>query len=98
MLPHNDPRRLRDQIGTVFLQLYRSGIIETANTHLISFAEQYRKDKVIPGLPFEVRMFRAARNYLSVLNALETDFPLQIMLTLIDVRGSIMKRHDNLGF
>jgi hypothetical protein len=81
-----------------FLQLYKTGIIETADTHLISAAEKYGKGKFIPSLAFEGRLFRSLRKYLPVLKSLGVDPPLMIMLSLTDVRGYTMATKDYAGF
>jgi hypothetical protein len=81
-----------------FLQLYRSGIIETVDASLIPFAESYPRGKVISSLVFEVGLFRFIQRVLPVLKSLGVDPPLVLILTLIDVRGYSLSRDDHSGF
>src|SRR6266581_1300599 len=81
-----------------FLQLYKTGIIETVDTHLISAAEKYGKGKFIGSLAFERGMFQSLRNYLSVLKSLGVDPPLMLTLSLTDVRGYTMIARDYASF
>lgn len=84
----------RDQSSDGFLQLYRNGIVETVDTRLIAYAEKYDKGKVFSFLPFEVRLVRSMRKYLSVLESLGVDLPAIVILSLLDVRGYAMGRPD----
>ncbi len=81
-----------------FLQLYRSGIVETADATFISSAESHGMGKIISPLPFEVRLFRSIERFLPVLKSLGADPPLVVMLTLLDVHGYTMGVRDYLGF
>jgi hypothetical protein len=80
-----------------YSQLYRSGIIETTDTTFISAADSHGMGKIISTLPFEVRLFRSVRRFLSVLKSLGVDPPFTLMLSLIDVQGYTMSRHDDLN-
>jgi hypothetical protein len=86
-----------DQGSDGFLQLYRSGIVEAVDARLISFGEKYDKVKVFSCLPFEVRLVRSVRKYLTVLESLGVDLPALLSLSLLDVRGYAMGRPDQ-GF
>ncbi len=81
-----------------FLQLYKTGIIETADSFLISAAEKAGKGKLIGSLAFEGRLFRSVRRYLSVLKSLGVDPPLMLMLSLTDVQGYTIVTKDYAGF
>jgi schlafen family protein len=81
-----------------FLQLYRSGIVETVEASFISFPESNGMGKVISSLRFEVWLFRFIQRVLPVLKTLGVDPPLIVMLALIDVRGYTMGSRDQLGF
>jgi hypothetical protein len=84
------------EASTGFLQLYRSGIIETVDGTLIGERQDY--GKIIPSLVFEVKLVRFIRRVLPVLKSLGVDPPLAVMLALIDVRDYSMSRKDYLGF
>jgi Putative DNA-binding domain len=80
-----------------FLQLYRSGIVETVDAQLISSGESHDMGKMISSLAFEVRLFGFIQRVLPVLKLLGVDPPLVLMLTLIGVRGYTMSSHDSFG-
>ncbi len=87
----------RNKSSTGFTQLYRTGIIETADTTFISSANSYGMGKIISSVPFEVNLFKAIRRFLLVLKSLGVDLPLVIMLSLLDVQGYTLHVPDRLG-
>jgi len=90
--------RGQEQSVNGFSQLYRSGIIETVDTHLISASEQAGRGKIFPGLYFEVKLLRSLRSHVSVLKSLNIDLPLVVALSLVNVRGYTLGREVHIGW
>jgi hypothetical protein len=87
-----------DRKSDGFLQLYRSGIIESVDAKSIAFQEKHNRAKIISSLTFEVRLMNSLRKYLRVLESLAVDPPLAVMLSLLDVQRHAMGMKDAFGF
>lgn len=70
-----------------YTQLFRSGVVESANAGLISSSEKNGAGNFFPGITFEVRMLRSVRSYLSALQSLGVEPPYLITIDLVGVRG-----------
>lgn len=89
--------RDQDKKPTGFCQLYRSGIIETAEATLISAGERNGKGKEFSSLMFEVGLVKSARRLLTVLRLLDVDLPLLMMVSLVHARGYSMGTQNDFG-
>jgi len=68
-----------------YLQIFRAGILEAVDSHLLQPKEKY--GKVIPSRAFEGRLIEAVNGYLSFLAELDAGLPVFIMLSLQGVTG-----------
>jgi hypothetical protein len=78
----------RDEKGSfvgAYLQLFRSGIVETGNCELISRSS-------IPNLPFEARLISCCKRLLPVQFSLGLELPTAVVLTLTGVLGCGLDR------
>lgn len=83
--------------NTGYLQLYRSGVVETVDASFLTVSERMNQGRVVPALEFEKRLFNSTQRILTVLKSLGIGLPLLFMLALIDVRGYALAR-DGGGF
>ncbi len=76
---------------SAYLQIFRSGILETVDTDLLSDFNGIRR---IPSLLFEEAVIKAARDYTDSLCRLQVEFPFSLMLTLVGVKGYSLAFND----
>jgi hypothetical protein len=77
----------KDQISPAFTQVYRTGIIESADTLFFKSPEQFGRGKILPSEAFEKGLLTSVQRYLSTLKSLEVDLPLLVTVSLLDVKG-----------
>lgn len=70
-----------------YLQLYRTGVIETVDAWLISVGEGHSRGKVFSSLAFEVGLVKGVRRFLSILESIGVNPPFALMVALTDIRG-----------
>jgi hypothetical protein len=71
----------RQGASSSYLQLFRTGVIETVNTSLLC------EEKTIPGVAYEQSLMSAVKKYFSIEKQLGVEPPLFIMLSLLGVKG-----------
>jgi hypothetical protein len=77
----------KDQMSPAFTQVYRNGIIESADTLFFKNPEQFGRGKVLPSEAFERGLLTSVQRYLYALKSLEVDLPLLVTVSLLDVKG-----------
>lgn len=77
----------KDQMSPAFTQVYRTGIIESADTLFFKAREQFGRGKALPSEAFESGLLRSVQNYLSTLKSIEVDLPVLVAVSLLDVKG-----------
>ena len=74
----------RQGASSSYLQLFRSGIIETVNTSLLS---RRMERQIIPGIAYERALIRAVQKYFAIEQRLGVEPPCFLMLSLLGVKG-----------
>jgi hypothetical protein len=77
----------KDQMSPGFTQVYRTGIIESADTQFFKNPEHFGRGKLLPSEAFEAGLLRSVQNYVFTLKSMEVDLPLLVTVTLLDVKG-----------
>jgi Schlafen, AlbA_2 len=76
---------------SAYIQIFRSGILETVDTDLLSDFGGMRR---IPSFLFEEAVIKAARDYTDSLCKLHVEYPFSLMLTLVGVKGYSLAFND----
>ena len=75
-----------------YLQLFRSGIIETVSSYFIRPREG---QQLIPSIPFEEKLISALTDYLILYKELELEPPIMAFLSLLFVKGFSIAAHSS---
>ena len=71
---------LHDPNNFSYTQIFRQGMIE-------SVCNMWDTENIIPSCAYEDWLLKTIKNYLDILNGLNIDFPIIIMVSLLDVKG-----------
>ncbi|HLC73836.1 MAG TPA: ATP-binding protein [Candidatus Nanoarchaeia archaeon] len=71
---------LYDPNSFSYTQIFRQGMIE-------SVCNMWDTENIIPSCAYEDWLLKTIKNYLDILNGLNIDFPIIIMVSLLDVKG-----------
>lgn len=82
----------RPEPAESYLQLFRNGIVESVNTSLFSDGDRH---PTIPSILFEQEMIEALKKYFFIQNALETEPPYFLLVTLLGVKGYSLPTTDS---
>lgn len=79
-----------------YLQVFRTGIIESVDTRIIALSEAERAGLptdqiVIWGEWFETELINSVKQYFDIQNSLGVSPPIVIMFTLLSVKGAVMQ-------
>jgi hypothetical protein len=78
----------RDQVEHSYLQVFRSGIVEAANTSLLEQGPD--EQKFIASVPYEEALLFGLRRILDLQKRLGVEPPVVVMLSLLGVKGYMM--------
>lgn len=91
----NDSRR--DGESLAYLQIFRNGIIETVNSHLLATYEEQRPT-TLPSLTFAAELARFVQRARQLLVLTEAGYPASLLVSLVGAAGGLLGVHQNLTF
>lgn len=78
-------------INTSYLQIFRNGIVETANNRLIFKEKNFKgEDNVFSSEELEISIINAFKQYLDFQNSIKIQLPIFLFISLIDVKDVII--------
>lgn len=78
----------REGVAHSYLQVFRSGIVEAANTSLLEHGPE--EPKFIASIPYEEALLRGLRRILDLQKRLGVEPPVVVMLSLVGVKSYMM--------